>query len=56
MKPLRREISEILGVLIPEGGWDTVFKELGTAGKISPKVQTQILLVILKRLEADEAK
>jgi hypothetical protein len=54
MKPIRRQVSEILGVLIPENKWKEVFKELNGAGRITQKEITEIVIVILKRLEEME--
>ena len=56
MKPIRRQISEIVRVLIPEDKWDATFKELEKDGRISQKQIIQMLLVILKRLEENESK
>ena len=55
MKSIRREISQIVGVLIPKDGWEQTFKELQGQGRISPKQLVEILLVILKKLEAQES-
>ena len=54
MKPIRREISEIVRVLIPEDKWNQTFKELEKEGRLSQRQIIQILLVVLKRLEALE--
>lgn len=56
MKTLRREISEIVRVLIPEGKWDETFNQLDKEGRITQKQIIQILLVIIKRLEENESK
>jgi hypothetical protein len=56
MKSIRRQVSEILGVLIGENEWDETFHELEKQGKISQRQIIDILLVVLKRLEQDEAK
>jgi hypothetical protein len=41
--------------MIPEQGWDTTFKELEVTGKIDFRTLTDIRLVVLKRLEAQES-
>jgi len=55
-KPIRRQISEIFGILIGEGEWDAVFKQFDAENRLNNKNIAKILLVILKRLEENEPK
>ena len=55
-EPIRRQISEIFGVLIGEGEWDEVFKQFDAENRLNNKNIAKILLVILKRLEENEPK
>ena len=55
-EPIRRQISEIFGILIGEGEWDAVFKQFDAENRLNNKNIAKILLVILKRLEENEPK
>ena len=48
---IRRQISNIFGVLIEENEWDSIFKQFDAENRLNDKNIIKILLVILKRLE-----
>lgn len=50
-KSIRRQVSNIVGVLIQDDGWDSVFEQLDKENRLNSKLSHKILLVILKRLE-----
>ena len=54
MKPIRKQISEALGVSIQENEWEGVFALLDKENRLNNKNIHKILLVILKYLEEKE--
>lgn len=54
MIQFRRDISNILGVMIPENGYEKTIKDLDAAGRINNRVLLEIIIVILKKLESYE--
>jgi hypothetical protein len=48
---IRELISAKLGVEIPEGQWDRVFKSLDTQGKITQRVLYELIVELLKTVE-----
>lgn len=53
---IRKQVSQLLGVGIAQDQWDETFARLAREGKIDQKKQTEILILILKRLEEHENK
>ena len=51
MKPIRRQISDLFGILIGKDEWDSTFAEFDKENRLNNKNVAKILLVILKRLE-----
>ena len=48
---IRRQVSEVFGILIGPKEWDEVFSQLDRENRKNNKAVHRILLVILKRLE-----
>lgn len=53
-KSIRREISDIFGILIEKGKWDSTFEEFARENRLNNLTTRKILVVILKRLEEME--
>jgi len=54
MTDLRREVSNLLGVVIPDDAWESTFAELEKTGRIQMKQVVQLLVMLLKRAEENE--
>ncbi len=53
-QPIRRQVSEVLGVMIPKDGWKKSFYDLDRAGKIDHRTLMDIMVVILMNIESYE--
>jgi hypothetical protein len=51
MENIRREVSQLLGMVIPPEGWDRTFRELDTKGRISNRTLLDIIVVLCKKVE-----
>ena len=51
MKSIRRQISDLFGILIGPNEWDSTFADFDRENRMNNKNIAKILLVILKRLE-----
>ena len=49
MNSIRRDVSKIVGMVIPPNGWKDSFRTLEREGALSTKVVIQILVLLLKR-------
>lgn len=54
MTGIRRQISDLFGVLISPNEWDEVFESLDRENRINNKMIVKVLLIILKWMEARE--
>ena len=48
---IRRQVSEVFGILIGPDEWDTVFNQLDRENRLNNKSFHKLMLIILKRLE-----
>ncbi len=53
-QPIRRQVSEVLGVMIPVKGWDKTFSDLNKQGRMDFNTMMSIIVVILKNIESYE--
>ena len=51
---IREEVSQALGIHIEEDGWSRALKNLDTAGMLTKRRLIDMIIIVLKRLEADE--
>ena len=51
---IRRQVSQVFGILIGEKEWDEVFKQFDAENRLNSKMVNKLLLIILKRLEENE--
>lgn len=51
---VREEVSAILGVRIEPNGWDRAWSSIDKAGMMTKRKQMDLILMVLKRLEAQE--
>lgn len=54
MTKIRRQVSNLLGILIQEDEWDDVFNDLNKENRLNSKNINKLLLIIFKRLEEME--
>ena len=52
---IRRQVSNIFGVLIGDGEWDETFALLDRENRLNSKNMNKVLLVVLKKLEEMES-
>lgn len=51
---IRRQVSDIFGILIGPDEWDSVFADFDRENRLNSKNMAKVILVILKRLEEIE--
>lgn len=51
---IRDDVSRIVGIRIPDNGWETVFNELSVSGMLDQKAIVNVLLAMCIKFEEIE--